>query len=42
VKTVETHQSHIKEKMSFSNARQLVQHAIQWVIAEKGHATPAS
>ena len=37
VKTVETYQAHIKEKMSFRSARQLVQHAIQWVISEKAH-----
>ena len=37
VKTVETYQAHIKEKMSFRSARQLVQHAIQWVIGEKSH-----
>ena len=38
VKTVETYQAHIKEKMSFRSARQLVQHAIQWVINEKKSA----
>ncbi|HTS25381.1 MAG TPA: response regulator transcription factor [Bryobacteraceae bacterium] len=30
VKTVETYQAHIKEKLSLKNARELVQHAIQW------------
>src|SRR5262249_40748389 len=30
VKTVESHQAHIKEKMSIRNARELVQRAIQW------------
>ncbi|HEY3838659.1 MAG TPA: response regulator transcription factor, partial [Bryobacteraceae bacterium] len=34
VKTVETYQSHIKEKMDLRNARELVQYAIQWVISE--------
>ena len=34
VKTVETYQSHIKEKMGLKNARELVQYAIQWVINE--------
>src|SRR4051794_24741184 len=36
VKTVETYQSHIKEKMGLKNARELVQYAIQWVISESG------
>jgi DNA-binding NarL/FixJ family response regulator len=36
VKTVETYQSHIKEKMDLRNARELVQYAIQWVISESG------
>jgi len=35
VKTVESYQAHIKEKLSLHNARQLVQHAIQWSIREK-------
>jgi DNA-binding NarL/FixJ family response regulator len=35
VKTVESYQAHIKEKMAFHSARELVQHAIQWVISEK-------
>jgi DNA-binding NarL/FixJ family response regulator len=35
VKTVESHQAHIKEKMSFRSSRELVQHAIQWAISEK-------
>jgi DNA-binding NarL/FixJ family response regulator len=30
VKTVETYQAHIKEKLSLRNARELVQHAIAW------------
>jgi DNA-binding NarL/FixJ family response regulator len=42
VKTVETYQAHIKEKMSFRSARQLVQHAVLWVLAEKGQASAAS
>ena len=41
VKTVDTYQAHIKEKMSFSRARQLIQYAIQWVIAEKDHPSSA-
>jgi DNA-binding NarL/FixJ family response regulator len=34
IKTVETYQSHIKEKLGLRNARELVQCAIQWVISE--------
>ncbi len=36
VKTVESYQAHIKEKLSLKNARELVQRAIQWMIANKG------
>lgn len=36
VKTVESYQAHIKEKLSLRNARELVQHAIQWSVSEKG------
>ena len=35
VKTVESYQAHIKEKMSFRSARELMRHAVQWVINEK-------
>lgn len=35
VKTVESYQAHIKEKLSLRSARELVQHAIQWTISEK-------
>jgi len=35
VKTVETYHAHIKEKLSLKNARELVQHAIEWHLAEK-------
>ncbi len=34
VKTVETYQAHIKEKLSLKNARELVQHAVQWATRE--------
>ena len=37
VKTVETYQAHIKEKLSLRNARELVQHAIEWHLTEKGN-----
>jgi DNA-binding NarL/FixJ family response regulator len=35
IKTVESYQAHIKEKLSLRSARELVQHAIQWTISEK-------
>ncbi len=35
VKTVESYQAHIKEKLSLRSGRELVQHAIQWNISEK-------
>jgi len=35
VKTVESYQAHIKEKLSLHSARELMQHAIQWNISEK-------
>jgi DNA-binding NarL/FixJ family response regulator len=34
VKTVESYQAHIKEKLSLKNGRELVQRAIQWNITE--------
>jgi DNA-binding NarL/FixJ family response regulator len=36
VKTVESYQAHIKEKLFLKNARELVQHAFQWVTREDG------
>lgn len=35
VKTVETYQAHIKEKLRLKSGRELIQHAIQWKINEK-------
>jgi DNA-binding NarL/FixJ family response regulator len=35
VKTVETYQAHIKDKLSLRSGRELIQHAIQWKINEK-------
>jgi DNA-binding NarL/FixJ family response regulator len=35
VKTVESYREHIKEKMTLSDASELVQHAIQWMEHEK-------
>jgi DNA-binding NarL/FixJ family response regulator len=37
VKTVESYQAHIKEKLSLKNARELVQRAVQWTVAEKAN-----
>lgn len=37
VKTIETHRAHIKEKLDFKDANELVQFAIDWVAQEKGH-----
>jgi len=35
VKTVESYQAHIKAKLSLRNARELVQHAIEWSLSTK-------
>ncbi|MBB5317006.1 response regulator [Tunturibacter empetritectus] len=35
VKTVETYQAHLKEKLRLHSGRELIQHAIQWKIDEK-------
>jgi DNA-binding NarL/FixJ family response regulator len=35
VKTVESYQAHIKEKLALRNARELQHHAIEWVLHEK-------
>jgi DNA-binding NarL/FixJ family response regulator len=34
VKTVESYYAHIKDKLSLKNARELVQHAVQWINIE--------
>ena len=34
IKTVETYQAHIKEKLALRSGRELIQHAIQWKIGE--------
>src|SRR5579862_6169528 len=36
VKTVESYQAHIKEKLSLRSARELVQHAIEWTVNLSG------
>jgi DNA-binding NarL/FixJ family response regulator len=36
VKTIETHQARLKEKLSLRTSRELVQYAIECVLAEKG------
>ena len=35
IKTVETYQAHIKDKLSLRSGRELIQHAVQWKISEK-------
>jgi DNA-binding NarL/FixJ family response regulator len=35
IKTVETYQAHIKEKLALRSGRELIQHAIQWKVHEK-------
>jgi DNA-binding NarL/FixJ family response regulator len=35
IKTVESYQAHIKEKLSLRSARELIQHAMQWNMNEK-------
>jgi DNA-binding CsgD family transcriptional regulator len=34
VKTVETYQAHLKEKLALRSGRELIQHAIQWKLNE--------
>ena len=41
VKTVESYQAHIKDKLSLNNGRELVQRAIQWTIGEKSRQLAA-
>ncbi len=36
VKTIETHRAHIKEKLGFKDASEMVRFAIDWVAQEKG------
>lgn len=36
VKTIESYQAHLKEKLALRNARELVQHAIEWTVNLKG------
>jgi DNA-binding NarL/FixJ family response regulator len=36
IKTVESYQAHIKEKLVLKNARELAQHAFQWLAREDG------
>jgi DNA-binding NarL/FixJ family response regulator len=35
VKTIESYQAHIKEKLALRNARELLQHAIEWTVNNK-------
>jgi DNA-binding NarL/FixJ family response regulator len=41
IKTVETYQTHIKDKLSLRSGRELVQHAIQSTINEKYPSSPS-
>ena len=41
VKTVESYQAHIKEKLALQSSRDLVQRAIEWRLAETTEVTPA-
>jgi DNA-binding NarL/FixJ family response regulator len=36
VKTIESYQAHIKEKLALRNSRELLQHAIEWTVNLKG------
>ena len=36
VKTIESYQAHIKDKLSLRNSRELVQHAIEWTVNLSG------
>jgi DNA-binding NarL/FixJ family response regulator len=40
VKTIESYQAHIKEKLALRNARELVQHAIEWTVNLNGGYQP--
>jgi DNA-binding NarL/FixJ family response regulator len=42
VKTIESYQAHIKEKLALRNARELVQHAIEWTVNVNGGYTSSS
>jgi DNA-binding NarL/FixJ family response regulator len=37
IKTVETYQAHIKDKLSLRSGRELIQHAIQWKMNDKAN-----
>ncbi len=36
VKTIETHRAHIKEKLGFRDAEEMVKFAVEWITAEEG------
>lgn len=36
VKTIETHRAHIKEKLGFKNAEEMVEFAVEWMTAMEG------
>jgi DNA-binding NarL/FixJ family response regulator len=37
VKTIESHQAHIKEKLALKSGRELVQHAVEWAVNADGN-----
>jgi DNA-binding NarL/FixJ family response regulator len=41
VKTVESYQAHLKEKLSLRNSRELVQYALRWTMREKANLAAA-
>ena len=42
VKTVETHRAHIKEKLGFKEAGEMVRFAIDWVVQERAQDEAAA
>jgi len=36
IKTIETHRAHIKEKLGFKEADEMVKFAVEWMTAEEG------
>ena len=42
VKTVESYQAHLKEKLSLKNSRELVQYAIQWALQSNSKSVAAN
>jgi len=40
VKTIETHRAHIKEKLGFASASEMINFAIEWKESSEGVAPP--